>query len=203
MHINFCLSDQRIYDAFRTACDNGVECPRLESGSILRLDVEAIVSPANSFGIMDGGLDAQYLDAFGASLQNDVQRVILNQNDGELPVGQATAVRINHKQILIVAPTMRVPMILPKDTVNPYLATRAALIAARVLDVTSIAIPAMGAGVGRVPPDICARQMLAAYVNFIHPPTTMPASFRDVQNQHQSLYCGAHRDLQHYPFHSL
>jgi hypothetical protein len=70
---------------------------------------------------------------------------------------------------------MRVPMIL-RDTVNPDLAARAALLLVRdgvvstgVLagervesGVTSVAFPGLGTGVGQVGPNTCARQVRAA-----------------------------------------
>jgi O-acetyl-ADP-ribose deacetylase (regulator of RNase III) len=95
-------------------------------GSILDIECDAIVSPANSFGFMDGGIDALYMHHFGAEIEARVRRQISEQHCGELLVGQADIVETYNTNIpfLIAAPTMRVPMILT-DTVNPYLAARA------------------------------------------------------------------------------
>ena len=39
------------------------------------LDVDTIVSPANSFGLMDGGYDKAIIDYFGKTLQHTVYKV--------------------------------------------------------------------------------------------------------------------------------
>ena len=91
---------------------------------------DAIVSPANSFGFMDGGIDAVYTYQFGDGLQQRLQAVIEQDFDGELPVGTAVVVPTMHKDIpwCISAPTMRVPRNVA-ETVNAYLAFRATLLA--------------------------------------------------------------------------
>ena len=38
-------------------------------GSILDVECDAVVSPANSFGFMDGGIDALYMAYFGSDIQ--------------------------------------------------------------------------------------------------------------------------------------
>jgi hypothetical protein len=93
----------------------------LSRRSLLDVPVDAIVSPANSFGWMDGGLDAQLLERYGESLQHLVQARIRAEWNGELPVGCALSVPLpdGGPSWLIVAPTMRVPMRLPRDSVNP------------------------------------------------------------------------------------
>src|SRR4029434_4261958 len=45
-------------------------------GSILDLPVDAVVSPANSFGFMDGGIDHLYSDRFGWEVQDRLQKLI-------------------------------------------------------------------------------------------------------------------------------
>ena len=40
-------------------------------------EIEAIVSPANSFGLMDGGYDKAITDYFGKGLMKNVQQSIL------------------------------------------------------------------------------------------------------------------------------
>src|SRR5919109_1125333 len=59
-------------------------------------DADAMVSPANSFGIMDGGLDAAIRRELGASIEPAVQKVIIERHHGELPVGAAEIVPTNH-----------------------------------------------------------------------------------------------------------
>jgi O-acetyl-ADP-ribose deacetylase (regulator of RNase III) len=80
-------------------------------GDILEGRCDALVSPSNSFGFMDGGIDLAYLRHFGNELQSRVQSKIRAEFLGELPVGQATIVSIGHETVpfLVVAPTMRIP----------------------------------------------------------------------------------------------
>jgi O-acetyl-ADP-ribose deacetylase (regulator of RNase III) len=93
-------------------------------GSILDVHCDAVVSPANSFGFMDGGIDALYTHHFGIEVQIRVGRAIYERHHGELIVGNATIVETGNPHIpyLIDAPTIRVPMIL-RDTASLYLAT--------------------------------------------------------------------------------
>src|SRR5476651_102867 len=56
----------------------------IHRGSILDLSVDAVVSPANSFGFMDGGIDALYTQRFGQKVQERLQRVIRDKHHGEL-----------------------------------------------------------------------------------------------------------------------
>ena len=44
------------------------------------------VSPANSFGIMDGGLDLAIRDQLGLGVQTTLQRAIVERHHGELPI---------------------------------------------------------------------------------------------------------------------
>ena len=46
----------------------------LHRGSILELSCDAVVSPANSFGFMDGGIDMLYSRHFGWQVQERLQK---------------------------------------------------------------------------------------------------------------------------------
>jgi O-acetyl-ADP-ribose deacetylase (regulator of RNase III) len=76
------------------------------------IDYDCIVSPANSFGIMDGGLDLALRNYFGMQLQDNVQNFILDYFDGEQPVGTLFIVQTYYQKhpYLAHTPTMRVPM---------------------------------------------------------------------------------------------
>jgi len=104
----------------------------IHRGSILDLSVDAVVSPANSFGFMDGGIDHLYSSRFGWGVQDKLQELIRKLHYGELLVGAAEIVETGNDRIpfVIAAPTMRVPMILT-DTVSPYLAARAVFLLIR------------------------------------------------------------------------
>lgn len=52
-------------------------------------DFDCMVSAANSFGLMDGGVDAAITAFFGTQLMTRVQQRIVNEYLGEQPVGSA------------------------------------------------------------------------------------------------------------------
>lgn len=147
----------------------------LHRGSVLDLRVDAVVSPANSFGWMRGGIDALYARVF-PDVEQQVRSAVLAYHGGELPVGEALLVPTGAPSPawLISAPTMREPgERLPADTVHPYLAARAVLRlwSQGVLEdgtpirdvVRSIAMPGLGTGIGGAASELCARQVAAAW----------------------------------------
>lgn len=136
------------------------------------LDIEAIVSPANSFGLMDGGYDKAITDYFGEGLMKEVQRKILFDWCGEQPVGTSMSVPIYNRVfntifgskicVLIHTPSMRTPEII-KDSRIIYQCMRTTLIEALRQEINSIVIPAFGGLTGRVPCDEIAKMMFLAY----------------------------------------
>jgi O-acetyl-ADP-ribose deacetylase (regulator of RNase III) len=197
--------------AWRKHCGE-LEMVAIHEGSILDVACDAVVSPANSFGFMDGGIDALYSERFGWHVQDRLRHEILNRHHGELVIGSAEIVETDHLRMryLIAAPTMRVPMALGSETVNPYLATRAVLLLVkngtfprgehagkRISErVESIAFPGMGTGVGRVPFDVCARQVRAAIDDVILDKFQFPQSWAEASENHQRLYSDRLRRLQ-------
>jgi O-acetyl-ADP-ribose deacetylase (regulator of RNase III) len=161
--------DQGMEDAWREAF-NDVANVDVQIGDILKAVADAIVSPSNSFGYMDGGIDCAYRGFFGGEIESRLQKHIGAVHDGELPVGQAVVLETGHGAIpfLVAAPTMRVPTNI-HDTVNVYLAFRAALLAVRRHNasgghiIRSLLAPAFGTGVGGMSYARAARQMAAAY----------------------------------------
>ncbi len=140
-------------------------------------EFDCMVSPANSFGLMDGGIDAAIIRFFGHALMEKVQQRILEEYLGEQPVGTSLIVETGHSKhpFLAHTPTMRVPMSIA-GTHNPYMAMWAMLLAVRHHNqrakqkIDSIACPGLGTGIGRVPYTEAARQMALAYDNFLYPP---------------------------------
>lgn len=129
---------------------------------------DALVSPANSYGWMDGGIDAVYLNMFGYQLQVRLQSYIAEHFNGLLPVGEAAIIRTmgmgrNVPQWLISAPTMEVPMNVA-ETENAYLALRAALIAAGDNPrIRTLLCPGLCSLTGGMAPKEMARQMRRAF----------------------------------------
>jgi O-acetyl-ADP-ribose deacetylase (regulator of RNase III) len=148
----------------------GIANVRISHGDIFESSADAIVSPANSFGYMDGGIDLVYLHRFGWELQTRLQTHLKSDHDGELPVGQATIVETFDTDIpyLVSAPTMRVPMNVA-NTVNAYLAFRAAIRAIKQHNreqpgtIRTVLCPGLCTAIGRMPPELAARQMAAAF----------------------------------------
>jgi O-acetyl-ADP-ribose deacetylase (regulator of RNase III) len=138
---------------------------------ITRLECDAVVSPANSFGFMDGGLDYALSERFGWDLEKKLQQQIRDLPMGELLIGESIVIETGDSTtpFLISAPTMRIPTNFNIDTsVNAYLAMKAILIAAGNEEkITSLAIPGLCTGVGRMQPIIAARQMFQAYKEII------------------------------------
>jgi len=166
------------------------DCPAVEAitGDYFHRPADAMVSPANSFGIMDGGLDLAIRDEIGFGVERAVQKVIVERYHGELPVGCAEIVETNHPRwkYLIAAPTMRVPEPIP-FTINAYLAFRAVLVAAENLnkksgrrEIDSLVCCGLGTGIGGVSALKCARQMRAAYQTM-----KAPAGIRSFQGIHE------------------
>ncbi len=169
----------------------------VRSGSIFTLKADAIISPANSFGFMDGGIDYQLSKFLGWHVQERLQDCIEDKYDGELLVGQAELIETDNKQFpyLISAPTMRVPIVI-NQSVNVYLAMKAVLRVALENNLNSIAVPGMGTGVGRMPPNICAKQMKQAIDEIILNKRVRYKTWEESQIKHQLLYTSQTRDLQ-------
>ncbi len=211
MKLILCAVDEALADAWQRFCGD-LEFVSVHHGSILEVKCNAVVSPANSFGFMDGGIDAQYSSHFGLRVERRVQQMILQRHHGELLVGHADIVDTDHAQIpyLIVAPTMRVPMIL-RDSVNPYLAARAILLLWKhgiiahgsakdiaVKDVVeTIAMPGLGTGIGRIGPNTCAHQVRQAIDDFVLEKFNPPESWAHASERHQLLYTERLKRLQH------
>ncbi|MES2776109.1 MAG: macro domain-containing protein [Bacteroidota bacterium] len=158
---------------------------------ITTIDCDAMVSPANSFGFMDGGLDHALSERFGWDLEKKLQKIIKELPEGELLVGKAMLLETGDKKVpfLISAPTMRIPTNFNIDTsVNAYLAMKAILIKAKSeLQISSVAIPGLCTGVGRMQPMIAARQMFQAYKEIILGQKMDFATFGDAQKYHWNI----------------
>lgn len=174
LRLVLCAVEDPLAEAWETAADGRREV-YTHRGSTLDVPAEAVVSPANSYGWMRGGIDAIYAHTFPA-IEQHVRSAVLAYHGGELPVGQAVIVPTDMAAPawLISAPTMREPgERLPQDTVHPYLAARAVFRMwrdGRLEDdrpvrsvVSTIAMPGLGTGIGGVPPSVCARQVMAAW----------------------------------------
>ena len=164
------------------------------TGDIFGEPVDAVVSPANSFGFMDGGIDLAYSKRFGWGVQAELRRVIARDFDGELPIGLALVVATGAADIryVVAAPTLRAPVSVAK-TLNAYLAFRAVLRAvnrhnaAGADPIRAVACPGLATGTGEMPDTICARQMRAAWDEVEGDQPFRPAGVNDALMQHFRL----------------
>lgn len=151
---------------------------RVYRGSVTDLTVDAVVSPANSFGWMRGGIDGVYA-RWLTGIEDRVRAAIASAHGGELPVGSALIVPtgVETPAWLVSAPTMRNPgERLSADGAAAGAAARAILHAwlegllpdgrpARDA-IGSLALPGLGTGVGGLTPRTCAEQVSLALSSF-------------------------------------
>ncbi|MFI5642171.1 ADP-ribosyltransferase domain-containing protein [Streptomyces goshikiensis] len=163
----------QVVQAWRAAFADtpGIE---IRSGSILDEDVDAWVTPTNSRGRMDGGVDAAIKRHLGSGIQVRVQRAIRDRFAGVLPVGSAVCVPSGAAvpRYLISTPTMVRSSQNVSATLNVALACAAAFQAVHRQNrqapgsIRSVALVGMGAQTGQVPARVCANLMWTGYTLF-------------------------------------
>ena len=132
--------------------------------------VQCVVSPANSFGLMDGGYDLALTNWYGEQLQERVQQYIIEHFYGEQPVGTSFIIETNKdNQYLIHTPTMQTPRPIEDPRVI-YQCMRSTLIEARRNNIESILIPMFGGECGQVKLQIVAKMMWKAYMQLKETP---------------------------------
>lgn len=200
MHTILIDCNESVVDALKAAFQ-GTDRLEVWHGNILDIRCDAVVSPANSFGFMDGGIDLAYAKHFGWELPERLQARIKRYHHGELLVGMAEIVPTGNETIpyLIAAPTMRVPANI-QETSNVYLAMRAVFLllqhgklenGKKVSDaVKSVAIPGMGTGVGGVRPKVCAVQMKQAWDDIVGTTYEFPSTCYEAWKRHERMVVG-------------
>lgn len=137
---------------------------RIIEASIFDVARYTVVSPANSHGFMDGGIDLVYLRYFGQQIQDRIRELICHRSEGMLPVGSADFISTMNPRIpwMIVAPTMEMP-----EAVSPLNAQRAFAAVLRLVErhpeFEEIYCPGFCTGVGKISPMEAAIAMEAAY----------------------------------------
>ena len=128
---------------------------RVLQGDITKLEVEAIVNPANSMLLMGGGVAGAIKRVGGKEIEDEAVK------HAPVPVGKAiatTAGKLKAKYV-IHTPTMERPA-MQIGPENARKAMRGALECARQLKVKSIAFPGLGTGVGGVSANEAAEVMV-------------------------------------------
>ncbi len=135
-------------------------------------EVDAVVSPANAYGLMDGNYDRAISEEFGPALAERVRAVILEQFCGEQPVGTSFSVPIPGREdiLLIHTPTMRAPSPIV-DPLVVYQCMRTTLMEAMRTSRQRIVVPAFGGACGFLPFKKIAMLMWEAYLQIADPPT--------------------------------
>ncbi|MBK9579105.1 MAG: macro domain-containing protein [Fibrobacteres bacterium] len=138
----------------------------VQTGNILAVAHGCVVSPANSSGYMDGGVDAAYRTFFGASFETKVRAAIQSQPNSELPIGSAIVVATNHHKIpfVIVAPTMTMPEFTDASVVRRAMGAVLRAWDRHQSQISDVFCPGMGAGVGGVSPQEAVSAMAQAYL---------------------------------------
>ncbi|MFJ8645932.1 macro domain-containing protein [Streptomyces sp. NPDC093546] len=162
-----------VVEAWRAAFADTPEV-EIRKGSILDEQVDAWVSPTNSRGLMDGGVDAVVKRHLGAGIQLRVQRAIRDRFAGRMPVGSAVCVPSGavNPRFLISTPTMEKSAQNVSETLNVALACAAAFQAVHRQNaqapgsIGSVALVGMGARTGKVPARVCANLMWTGYTLF-------------------------------------
>ncbi len=131
-------------------------------------DYDCIITPGNSFGIMDGGFDKVVRDKFPRS-QETVQTVIKQFWGKEMPVGQAITVSLSEAVQLCYAPTMR----FPSPTKSKDIAYHAALAAFCQIKyfnrispdraIKNVVMPLFCTATGGMPVEVSYEQIMYAY----------------------------------------
>jgi O-acetyl-ADP-ribose deacetylase (regulator of RNase III) len=138
------------------------------TGDITKLEVDAIVNPANSQLIMGGGVAGAILRTGG----NEIQKQALKK--APVPIGKAvatTAGKLKAKHI-IHAPTMTRPA-MAATLEDIKAATKAALECAKQAHINSLAFPGLGTGVGGLNPQDASNAMAQEITKHIQQGTTI------------------------------
>lgn len=133
------------------------------------------VSPANSYGRMDGGLDNAYM-VMEFEVEKRAMDYVkqLHHRDEEgrpyNPVGNAFIIPFLNCHYCVSAPTMQYIGTNVSETQNAYVATKATLIVLekenRLKSLGTLWMPGMGTMVGQMPYRISAQQVLSAIHDF-------------------------------------
>jgi len=163
MRLHFVDNNPAVIEGLRKAF---VDCNEvtIKEGSIFDYASCTVVSPANSYGFMDGGIDKEYIRFFGLTPQDSLRKIIAQTDEGYLPIGSAIIVKTGNNDIpnMICAPTMIGPEVVRKE--NAFFAMAAILnISENKQYITDIYCPGLCTGVGGVSGQDAAEEMANAY----------------------------------------
>lgn len=157
-------------------------------GSVVKSHkIDAIVSPGNSFGFLGGGLDAYIAEYYSSAMyepvdtiEKSLQNAIAMECAGYNPPGNTLIVdmdkQVGYKPLgtfknplLLHLPTMSVPSTIKNSDPLIFNCVWGLLSAITKYNYTSerqitgVLLSGLGTGVGKVPDDDCARQIVEAF----------------------------------------
>ena len=134
--------------------------------------IDTIVSPANSFGFMNGGIDKVYMGLFKGIQMTVQNRIVgftntINLGKAYLPIGSAITVPTGNPKCpnLICAPTMHLPGNI-RNTNNIFLCFTALIYLSKMNPSSIIACPGLGTGVGALTPKYAVDQIEMAILQY-------------------------------------
>ncbi len=133
----------------------------VERGDITDAEVDAVVNAANSELWMGAGVAGALKRKGGVVIEEDALR------QGPIEVGEAVLTVAGNLPTTHVIHAATMGKDLKTDPQKISAATRATLAIAEKRKMTSIAFPAMGSGVGGVPPSQSADAMLSAVIDHV------------------------------------
>ena len=148
-------------------------------------DVDGIVSPANSFGLMDGGYDKAIIDYLGRNAQTNVFTILNIIFDGYQPIGSCCPI-VFDKYTILHTPTMRYPEEIIDERVV-FDCMLSCLNCANKSNIKSIVIPAFGGCTGKVSKDIIAKLMYFAYIVYCNKENYITMDWKGVNAIRQNL----------------
>ncbi|KAL1680819.1 hypothetical protein EV122DRAFT_206928 [Schizophyllum commune] len=186
-------TDNELYEAWRDAIKEVAPASVYDKFELLRADlkelpakkitVDCVVSPANSYGIMDGGYDLALSLMFKGkgkegekTLTRHCQAALREKWAGYLPPSSCMLMPIPAEvenplkaKVLAVLPTMRIPEDASWNRDLVYNSMWALLNAIRTHDapLESVLLTGLGTGTGYVSPKRCAAQMMLAVKHFV------------------------------------
>lgn len=191
-----CDFSEELCTEWRIAFENFPEV-EIHCGRFQDIDFDCVNSPANSFGLMDGGFDEAITMYFGEQMMARVQNMIISKYAGEQPVGTSEIIRGSDDDMPRVryvahTPTMIVPYNIA-NTSNVYMAMKALLLAVEqhnlgvmrysgawnpdYVYIKTVVCSGLGTGAGRVPYKKAAIDMAKAYQVYKNRPKSLTWPF--------------------------
>ncbi|MFT4243831.1 MAG: macro domain-containing protein [Candidatus Woesearchaeota archaeon] len=152
---------------------SSINGPKFIHTDIFSQGFGTLISPANSIGNMDGGIDLEYREKF-SGIEDRIQSFIKETHSGKLQIGSAQMVPTYDSQFpyIIFSPTIETPCD-PTSEENIYRASKAVFQTALEYNrkgtipedekISRLLIPGFGTGYAQFDPQLSARQVAKAY----------------------------------------